>query len=263
MADRLYIAHSGTSRAVITDASNGERWDPTADSGNGDLVTHADGDWSDYLLAPTQIGTSRDWHYIVPAALPAGDYLIAVYDGSDPAVDDAPIGGLEFRWTGSAAILGRADNRDGGEIASQSSVDAVLAKLAAGVPVRLVSPVAPDGTTLDLVRADDYTSGLVNRPWQFLADVEFVAENVASVTLRVRDKQSGDELFESEGAAEDVTIDDDDLLELTGGITNAQSSELTRGRNTALFDLLVVLTDGTRYTVVADGEVNVSGGAGG
>lgn len=126
--NKLIFRHGSTHRAVIT-AADGERWNNDAEA--LELQAHADGDWADYLLTPTQLGTSQDWTYTVPAALPAGDYTIAVYDGAAPAVDADPIGSASFRWTGAAVILGRTDNRDGNQAATDAglSIAATVAEV--------------------------------------------------------------------------------------------------------------------------------------
>ena len=68
-------------RAVVSN-EDAQRWNGSA------YETHVDGNWAAYLLTPSRLGTSED----LSVTLPAGASSIAFYEGTSPAVGDAPIG---------------------------------------------------------------------------------------------------------------------------------------------------------------------------
>jgi len=132
MNNTLIISASTANRMVIT-AANGQRWDDVAE----ELVTHVDGDWADYLITPTQIGTSQDWLYTIPATLPAGEYTVAVYAGAAPVVDAAPVGSGSFVWSGTALVVFSNADRAKLALITVSSTINVSGLVAAGDPLTI------------------------------------------------------------------------------------------------------------------------------
>lgn len=75
-------------------------------SGTPAFEAFDDANFADYLLTPTRIGTTHpQWYFTVPSGLPAGDYVLVIYDAASPTVSDVPVFGLAFAWTGSALVL--------------------------------------------------------------------------------------------------------------------------------------------------------------
>ena len=102
----IWIDNPSVVSAVFTALSGtnpGYRWDDVTDQA---LEAHSDGNWSDYLVASAQVGTTEEWGITVPAALPGGLYAMRVYDGAAPVVTDSPIGSMEFYWDGTDAYRG-------------------------------------------------------------------------------------------------------------------------------------------------------------
>jgi hypothetical protein len=234
-------------------------------------------------IAMTEIGSTAV--YVGSMAGAANTYGVAFYD--DSAGDLLGTGDID--WDGSAEVTGKTisddvalievnsltaqEVRDAMKLAptagspAASSVDAeldtLLARTAAAVTVTVVSPVAPDGTTLDLVKSDDYTSGVDGRPVTIdvlVSSVEFADGDITSVALLVRDAQSDTALFTVTGSHAAAVNDDAlDVIRLTFNLATTDTDGLTHGKGTALFDVLCVLSDATRVKVVTDGDVNVTG----
>ena len=96
-ADRsalIHFAPASTSavRFVITD-SGGNRWNNTTQAGEA----HDDLNWSDYLVSARQLGTSMTFALDIPAALPSGAYVAAVFN-SVPAVTAENANQQSFGW---------------------------------------------------------------------------------------------------------------------------------------------------------------------
>lgn len=84
MSKRIfYNQSSGDFRAVAINAT-GQRWDENTDSA---WESHNDGDWSDYLITGTQLGTSTLYYYDVPNDA----VLVEIFSGAAPVVTDLPV----------------------------------------------------------------------------------------------------------------------------------------------------------------------------
>jgi hypothetical protein len=92
--------HSSTEDHAIITNGEAQVWNDAT----GAMTTFVNGDFSDYLLTPTRLGSSQLWHFTVPAGLPPGDYIATTYRGTTPAVGDAPSTVIAFGWDGVSLI---------------------------------------------------------------------------------------------------------------------------------------------------------------
>lgn len=96
----IWIDYPTVVSGVFTSISNGtegQRWDHDTDQA---LEAHLDGDWADYVVGSTQVGSTQEWAITIPPALPPGRYALRVYDGAAPALGDSTIGSMELFWDG-------------------------------------------------------------------------------------------------------------------------------------------------------------------
>lgn len=103
MSTTIRIASPVETRALLMDPDN-QPVDATL--GTPAVETWTDADFDDYLLTPTQLGTSGIWVYDLDdvAGLAAGQYDLLVYRSASPVVTDAPWDAVPVVWSGSVVI---------------------------------------------------------------------------------------------------------------------------------------------------------------
>jgi len=149
-----------TYRVVMAEGvgDNTGRYAATVDDTNGDVWLIFSGaaqpaDWTVAISEPVDVGAAK-----IGSAMTLADNAITA-----AKYDEATAFPLKSDDSGATQVARTGADGDTLETLSDelavvdANVDTVVSRTAGGVTVTVVSPVATDGLTLDLVRADDYT----------------------------------------------------------------------------------------------------------